>query len=95
MTESINLVSTQFLLGLAGGLVLGLFVGYVIAKRSKHADSNVTLVQLLSIVTLFGYIITSYLFAKDVSWIISVGILATGYGARGGELLEKLLERRK
>lgn len=85
----------QFFVGLVIGLTLGLAVGYIIALRSKKPESKITAVQLLAVLTLFGYLLVSFAFEKDVSWVIAVAILATGYGARGGEILEKVLEKRE
>lgn len=87
-------INVSFLVGMGVGLSIGAIVGYLIAKRNKQPDGNVTLVQMLAVVTLFGYIIVSFTFNRDVSWIIAVAILATGYGVRGGQILEKVLERK-
>ena len=85
----------QFFAGLTLGFMFGVVVGYIIALRSKKPESKITAVQLLSVITLFGYLLVSFAFGKDPQWVISVAILATGYGARGGELLEKVLEKRE
>lgn len=86
-------VHYQFFAGLAVGLSLGFVLGFIIALRSKRPESKITAVQLLAVITLFGYIFVSYAFGKEVQWVIAVAILATGYGARGGEIIEKILAK--
>lgn len=88
-----NLTHINFLSGLAVGLFTGLILGYIIALRSKKPENNITAVQILAIITLFGYLVLSFMFDREVSWVIAVAILATGYGARGGAIIEGLLER--
>ena len=88
-------VHYQFFAGIILGLFFGVCIGYIIALRSKRPESKITAIQLLSVLTLFGYLFVSFAFEKDVSWVIAVAILATGYGARGGEILEKVLEKRE
>lgn len=87
------MISPAFFIGVALGFILGLAIGFVIALRSKKPDSNVTAVQILAVATFFGYMIVSFAFGKEVSWIIAIAILATGYGAKGGQIIEKILER--
>jgi len=41
----------------------------------------------------FGYVLVTFAFGREVSWIIAIAILATGYGAKGGQIIEKILER--
>lgn len=94
MTPLETPVHYQFFVGLLVGLTLGVVVGYIIARRSKSPTSNVTAVQLVAVLTLFGYLFVSFGYGKDPQWVISVAILATGYGARGGEILEKVLEKK-
>lgn len=86
-------VHYQFFAGLAVGLSIGVVLGFIIALRSKRPESKITAVQLLAVITLFGYIFVSYAFGKEVQWVIAVAILATGYGARGGEIIEKILAK--
>lgn len=88
-----NITHINFLGGLAIGLVIGLILGYIIALRSKKPENNITAVQVLAILTLFGYLVISFAFEREVSWVIAVAILATGYGARGGVIIEKILEK--
>lgn len=88
-----NITHLTFLAGLAVGFVLGLIIGFIIALRSKKPENKITAVQILAIITLFGYLLVSFAFDREVSWVIAVAILATGYGARGGEIIEKILER--
>lgn len=76
------------------GFVVGGILGYIITRKSSSPDGDVTAVQLLSILTLFGYLFLSFIFDREVSWIIAVAVLATGYGLKGGEILEKIIERR-
>lgn len=87
-------INVAFAVGLITGLIIGTLLGYIIAKRNKKPDGNVTLVQMLAVLTFFGYIFGSFAFGRDANWIIAIGILATGYGVRGGEILEKILERK-
>lgn len=47
----------------------------------------------MAVATFFGYMIVTFAFGKEVSWIIAIAILATGYGAKGGQIIEKILER--
>lgn len=88
-----NITHINFFAGLVVGFSIGLVLGFIIALRSKKPENKITAVQLLAILTLFGYILVSFAFGREVSWVISVAILATGYGARGGEIIEKILER--
>lgn len=88
-----NLNQTSFLIGLAIGLSIGALLGFIIALRSKKPENNITAVQLLAVITLFGYILVSFAFERDISWVIAVAILATGYGAKGGAIIERILER--
>jgi len=88
-----TMISPVFFVGIAFGFILGLAIGFVIALRSKKPDSNVTAIQILAVATFFGYMIVSFAFGKEVSWIIAIAILATGYGAKGGQIIEKILER--
>lgn len=89
-----NITHINFLGGLAIGLITGIIIGYLIALRSKKPENNITAVQILAIATLFGYLLISFAFEREASWVIAVAILATGYGARGGAIIEKILERR-
>ena len=89
-----NITGTNFFIGLVVGLSFGFILGFIVALRSKKPENNVSAIQLLSIVALFGYILVSFAFDKEVSWVIAVSILATGYGARGGAIIEKILEKR-
>jgi len=88
-----NITHYTFLAGLLVGFTIGLILGFIIALRSKRPENKITAVQVLAIITLFGYLLVSFAFGRDVSWVITVAILATGYGARGGEIIEKILER--
>lgn len=89
-----NIVEVEFFVGLIVGLLLGFVVGFIIALRSRKPENNISAVQILAVATLFGYIFTSFYFNREVSWVIAVSILATGYGAKGGEIIERVLERR-
>lgn len=86
-------ISPAFFLGVGLGFILGGAVGFIVALRSKKPESNVTAIQIMAIVTFFGYMIVSFAFGREVSWIIAIAILATGYGAKGGQIIEKILER--
>lgn len=88
-----TMISPAFFLGVGLGFILGITVGFIIALRSKKPDSNVTAIQILSVATFFGYMIIVFAFGREVSWIIAIAILATGYGAKGGQIIEKILER--
>lgn len=88
-----SLISPTFFVGVLIGFILGLTIGFIVALRSKKPDSNVTAIQILSAAVFFGYILISFAFGKEVSWIIAIAILATGYGAKGGQIIEKILER--
>lgn len=88
-----NITHINFFAGLVVGFSLGLILGFIIALRSKRPENKITAVQILAIITLFGYMLVSFAFGREVSWVIAVAILATGYGARGGEIIEKILER--
>ncbi len=87
------MISPAFFIGVAAGFVLGLAMGFIIALRSKKPNSNVTAIQILSVATFFGYMVVTFAFGREVSWIIAIAILATGYGAKGGQIIEKILER--
>ena len=89
--ENITLIS--FFAGLGIGFFLGLILGFIVALRSKKPENKITAIQVFSVITLFGYILLSFAFTQEVSWVIAVAILATGYGARGGEIIEKILTR--
>ena len=88
-----TMISPTFFVGIALGFILGLAIGFIIALRSKKPDSNVTAIQILSVATFFGYVLVTFAFGREVSWIIAIAILATGYGAKGGQIIEKILER--
>lgn len=88
-----TMISPAFFIGVAGGVILGFALGFIVALRSKKPDSNVTAIQILAVATFFGYMIVSFAFGREVSWVIAIAILATGYGARGGAIIEKILER--
>lgn len=88
-----TMISPALFIGIAIGFLLGLVVGFIIAVRSKKPDSNVTAIQILAVATFFGYMLVSFAFGREVSWVIAIAILATGYGARGGQIIEKILER--
>lgn len=90
-----NLLTTNFFIGLVLGIMVGAIVGFLVARNSKASDQSIKAVQLLSILTLFGYIGLSYIYGKDPSPLGMGMILATGYGAKGGELIEKFLDRSK
>ena len=60
----------QFFAGLTLGFMFGVVVGYIIALRSKKPESKITAVQLLSVITLFGYLLVSFAFGKDPQWVI-------------------------
>lgn len=83
------------IIGLSIGLVVGAFIGYAIAKRSKSPDSSITAIGLLSVIATIGFVVLSYAFDREPNWIIAVAILVTGYGAKGGEIIERILEKRK
>ena len=85
----------HFVAGIGVGLLIGFTMGYIIAKRSKKPDSNVTGLQLLAVLSTLGYILMSYGFERDPSPAIAAAILVIGYGAKGGQLLEKILEKKK
>lgn len=84
-----------FLGGIIAGLIIGVPLGMLIARRSKKPDNAITSLQIMAFLVLFLYVLTSYIFAHEPSWPIAIGILATGYGAKGGEILEQILERKK
>jgi NhaP-type Na+/H+ or K+/H+ antiporter len=86
-------IDLTFFIGIGIGFVLGVIVGFLIALRSKRPESKLTAIQIFSVITFFGYIVLSFVFNREVSWIIAIAILATGYGARGGAIIEKVLER--
>ena len=88
-----TVISPSFFVGIGVGFAIGLTLGFIIALRSKKPDSNVTAIQILAVATFFGYMIVSFAFGREVSWIIAIAILATGYGAKGGQIIEKILER--
>lgn len=88
-----TVISPTFFIGISVGFVIGLTLGFIIALRSKRPDSNVTAIQILAVLTFFGYMLVSFAFGREVSWIIAIAILATGYGAKGGQIIEKMLER--
>ena len=67
----------------------------MVAKRRKDPDSRISAIQVLAFLILIIYVGMSFAFKHEPSWVIAVGILATGYGAKGGEILEKLLEKGK
>ena len=95
MEQAITKANLEVILAAVVGFVFGIVVGYIVALRSKKPESKVTAVQLLAVATLFGYLIVSFAYGREVSWVIAVAILSTGYGMKGGEILEKLLEKRK
>lgn len=95
MITTNTFTNLEFFVGLGVGLFFGLIIGFIIALRSKKPENNITAVQLLAVITLFGYIFVSFAFGKDVQWIVAVAILATGYGAKGGAIIEKILERKE
>lgn len=88
-----NITHLTFIAGLLLGLTVGFVLGFILALRSRKPENKVTAVQLLSVITLFGYLVISFFFDQEVSWVIAVAILATGYGARGGLIIEKILEK--
>ncbi len=88
-----TMISPVFFIGIGIGFVVGLVIGFIIALRSKKPDNNVTAIQILAVITFFGYMLVSFAFGREVSWIIAIAILATGYGAKGGQIIEKILER--
>lgn len=88
-----NLTHINFLLGLGIGFFIGIIIGFIVALRSKKPENNISAVQILAVLTLFGYLFVSYAFEREASWVIAVAILATGYGARGGAIIERILER--
>lgn len=88
-------VTHQFYIGLSIGLAIGGVLGYIVAKRNTNEQNNVTALQLLALIALFGYVGLSFAVGKDPNSLITVAILATGYGVKGGEILEKILEKKK
>lgn len=88
-----TMISPAFFIGIGLGFILGLAIGFIIALRSKKPDSNVTAIQILAVATFFGYMLVTFAFGREVSWIIAIAILATGYGAKGGQIIERILER--
>ena len=95
MEEAIIKTNLEAIIAAVVGFVFGVVIGYIVALRSKKPESKVTAVQLLAVATLFGYLIVSFAYGREVSWVIAVAILATGYGMKGGEILESILEKRK
>lgn len=80
----------QFLVGLVLGLLFGIPVGFAVAKRSK-SEGQVTGVQILAVVSVAVYVFGSYSLERDVSSFVIGLFLATGYGAKGGEIIEKAI----
>lgn len=95
MSDTLITLTVQFYAGLTIGLSTGAVLGFIGARRNKDKANNVSALQLLALLAVFGYVGLSFAFARDPNVIISVAILATGYGVKGGEILEKILDRKK
>lgn len=83
----------DLLVGGIFGFIFGVVFGFIVAKRSKHPDTTVTAVQVMSVAVFFGFIFVSFYFQRDIDPFIAIAILATGYGAKGGEFAERILDR--
>jgi len=78
------------------GVIIGAIIGFAVASHYSTAtdiNNRITATQLLSILMFFGYVFFSFQFNRDVDGFICIAILATGYGAKGGQIVEKALEK--
>jgi CPA1 family monovalent cation:H+ antiporter len=77
-------ISGLFLQEAGGGILVGLFIGYVASHGIKHIDSyNVTVMITLAVV-MGGYLITRYLHVSGPLTMVVAGLMIGNYGKNIG-----------